>query len=145
MGPRALRLVAGYADGWEASYVTPAGFAARWEQLIGLLGDEGRPADALRRSVELDAVAVEEGESATPSIDRFRVSRGLDQGHPLLDTVLAGDATALVARMASYEAAGATDLMLGFADFPSTGMLETFGRTVLHGRASHATASSEQR
>jgi hypothetical protein len=34
--------------------------------------------------------------------------------------------------MAHYESAGATDLMLGFADFPSTGMLETFAATVLH-------------
>ena len=29
-----------------------------------------------------------------------------------------------------YAAAGATDLMLGFADFPATGMLERFARDV---------------
>jgi hypothetical protein len=30
----------------------------------------------------------------------------------------------------AYEAAGATDLLLGFADFPATGMLEAFAATV---------------
>ena len=37
-----------------------------------------------------------------------------------------GTDVAALERMAAYEAAGATDLMLGFADFPSTGMLEAF-------------------
>jgi alkanesulfonate monooxygenase SsuD/methylene tetrahydromethanopterin reductase-like flavin-dependent oxidoreductase (luciferase family) len=131
MGPRALALTARCADGWEASYVSPADFATRWQRLSTLLAAERRPADALLRSVELDAIATEEGGPLDDLIDRFRVARGLERGHPLLDTVLAGDGTALAGRMASYEGAGATDLMLGFADFPSTGMLETFAATVL--------------
>ena len=52
-----------------------------------------------------------------------------------LTMVLAGDGAALTARMAEYEAAGATDLMLGFADFPSTTMLERFAATALAGRS----------
>jgi len=32
--------------------------------------------------------------------------------------------TPLAARIAQYAAAGATDLMLGFADFPATRMVE---------------------
>jgi hypothetical protein len=37
----------------------------------------------------------------------------------------------VAARVLEYEAAGATDLMLGFVDFPATGMLERFARDVM--------------
>jgi alkanesulfonate monooxygenase SsuD/methylene tetrahydromethanopterin reductase-like flavin-dependent oxidoreductase (luciferase family) len=119
MGPRALALTARCADGWEASYVTPAEFASRSRQVH----------ERVRaRSIELDAIAIKDGDAVAPHAERFRDARGLAPGHALLDTVLAGDGPALVARMAEYERAGATDLMLGFADFPSTAMLETFAR-----------------
>jgi hypothetical protein len=49
----------------------------------------------------------------------------------MLSSSLAGDGPALVERMASYEKAGASDLMLGFVDFPSTAMLEAFAAAVL--------------
>jgi len=107
MGPRALALTARCADGWEASYLSPADFAMRWQR--------GAPLD--------------------PLIDRFRAARGIERGHPLLDTILAGDGEAIDDRMAGYGAVGATDLMLGFADFPSTGMLEAFAASLLHGRS----------
>ena len=128
MGPRALAVTARCADGWEASYVTPAQLAARSARLSALLRSAGRADDAIRRSVELDAVVTADG----GALDRFRLARGLAPGHPLLETVLAGDGAALRARIAQYERAGATDLMLGFADFPSTTMLETFARSALH-------------
>ena len=134
MGPRALALTARCADGWEASYVPPADFAARWQRLSALLRSEGRTADAFLRSVELDAILTTNGGSRDALIDGFRVARGLERGHPLLDTVLAGDGAAVLQRMAEYETAGATDLMLGFADFPSTAMLERFAATALAGR-----------
>jgi alkanesulfonate monooxygenase SsuD/methylene tetrahydromethanopterin reductase-like flavin-dependent oxidoreductase (luciferase family) len=141
MGPRALALTARCADGWEASYVSPAEFAARWQRLATMLRNEGRTEHAMRRSVELDAIAIERGESVETALDPFRVARGLDRGHSLLDTVLAGDGPALAARMADYEAAGATDLMLGFADFPSTGMLERFAAAIRHGGSGPPAAS----
>jgi len=133
MGTRALALTARCADGWEASYVSSADFAMRWQRLSALLGAEGRTVDAFPRSVELDAI-VTEG-PLDPLIDRFCAARSIERGHPLLATVLAGDGRAIAEQMAGYEAAGATDLMLGFADFPSTGMLEAFATTVLHGRS----------
>jgi alkanesulfonate monooxygenase SsuD/methylene tetrahydromethanopterin reductase-like flavin-dependent oxidoreductase (luciferase family) len=46
-------------------------------------------------------------------------------------TTLVGPAEAVRARVAEYAAAGVTDLMLGFADFPDTGMLELFAERVL--------------
>ena len=62
--------------------------------------------------------------------DEFCVARGIDRAHPLAATVLAGDPDTIAARVAEYAAAGATDLMLGFADFPSTLMLEAFAAHV---------------
>ena len=130
MGPRALALAARCADGWEASYVSSADFAACSDSLSALLRAEGRTVDGFRRSVELDAIPLAEGAARDDAIDRFRATRGLARGHPLLDTVLAGDRVALIQRMVRYEAAGATDLMLGFADFPSTAMLEAFAEVM---------------
>lgn len=132
MGPRALAITARCAEGWEASYVSPEDFARRWQHLIKLLESERRRVESFRRSVELDAIVTEAGEPPEPSLARFCTERGIDREHALMGTVLAGDATAIAARIAAYEAAGATDLMLGFADFPSTRMLELFAATVLH-------------
>jgi alkanesulfonate monooxygenase SsuD/methylene tetrahydromethanopterin reductase-like flavin-dependent oxidoreductase (luciferase family) len=131
MGARALALTARCADGWEASYVSPQGFATRWQQLSTLLRSSGRADDTVRRSVELDAIVADDRRALDELIERFRISRGVEHGHSLLDTVLAGASPALVERMASYEKAGATDLMLGFIDFPSTAMLEAFAAAAL--------------
>lgn len=132
-GPRALALTARCADGWEASYLSPDDFAARWKHLSKLLEAEGRPVDAFRRSVELDAIVTDTDGSLDPLMARFCIERGIDRRHPLLGTVLAGDGAVIADRIACYEAAGATDLMLGFADFPSTRMLEVFAASVFHG------------
>ncbi len=131
MGPRALALTARCADGWEASHLSPGDFAMRWQRLSTLLRAQSRVVDSFRRSVELDAIVTETSGPLDPPMTRFCAERGLDREHPLLDSVLAGDAVAISDRIACYEAAGATDLMLGFADFPATRMLEMFAATVL--------------
>ncbi len=46
-------------------------------------------------------------------------------------TVLAGEPAAVLERIAQYRAAGATNLMCAFADFPETGMLERFASEVI--------------
>jgi alkanesulfonate monooxygenase SsuD/methylene tetrahydromethanopterin reductase-like flavin-dependent oxidoreductase (luciferase family) len=142
MGPRALALTARCADGWEASYLSPDDFAARGERLARLLRAEGREVDSLRRSVELDVIVTEAGGVLDPLLARFCAERGIDREHPVLGTVLAGDGAAIAERIASYEAAGATDLMLGFADFPSTRMLERFATAVLQRRRATPGASA---
>src|SRR5688500_3238281 len=52
MRPRALALVARAADGWEASFLTPADLSVRAAALDALLAAAGRPRHAVRRSVE---------------------------------------------------------------------------------------------
>lgn len=126
MGPASLALVARRADGWEASHVTPEGFATAWRALQRRLAAEGRSPAALRRSVELDvALAASPSDSWRVLVD-FCAARGITPAHPLSGAALAGDAEAVAERSAAYAAAGATDLMLGFADFPATRMLEDF-------------------
>ena len=130
MGSRALAATARCADGWEASYLTPAAFAARWAFVREQLAAAGRPPRSLRRSVELDVVLAPLGRVPS-ALEAFCRARGIGRQHPLLEAVIAGDPALVAARIGDYAAAGATDLMLGFADFPATAMLETFAREVL--------------
>ena len=140
MGPRALALTARRADGWEASYVTPGVFGMLSERLDGLLAAAGRASRELQRSVEADVWLGSSPAECRGWARRFCAERRVEPGHALLDTVLAGDADAVAARALAYTAAGATDLMLGFADFPATAMLERFARDVLPRLAGPAVA-----
>jgi alkanesulfonate monooxygenase SsuD/methylene tetrahydromethanopterin reductase-like flavin-dependent oxidoreductase (luciferase family) len=130
MGPQALALAARRADGWEASYVTPADFAALAARLDGQLAAAGRRRDAVRRSVELDVILADSPRERDVWTRRFAAERGVTPGHAIVETALSGDAGAVAERIREYAAAGATDLMLGFADFPATDMLERFAREV---------------
>ena len=130
-GPSALALTARRADGWEASYLTPADFAARSARLDALLAAAGRGAGDVRRSVEIDVILTGSRAEQDAWTRRLRAERGGHAGDAVLDTALVGDADAVAARVVEYAGAGATDLMLGFADFPATGMLERFARDVL--------------
>ena len=130
MGRHALAAAARSADGWEASYVTPSAFAERWALVRRGLAVAGRPEAGFRRSVELDVVLAGPAR-LDAALDGFCRVRDIARDHPLLATMLCGDAAAVAARLADYEAAGVTDVMLGFADFPGTGMLEALARDVV--------------
>ena len=129
MRPMGLDLVARKAEGWEASYVTPHVFGDLWRDLQRRLAEAGRPQASLTRSIELDVALATDGD-ARRLREEFCAARGIESAHPLAATVLAGGPDAVAARIAEYAAAGATDLMLGFADFPSTSMLEAFAGEV---------------
>lgn len=131
MGPRALGLAAQHADGWEASYLTPGGYAEKAEQLRALLKTHGRAPESLRHSVEMDVVLGRDRREVQQWRDRFCRARGIPPDHPLLDAALVGEPRAVLERIAEYRAAGVTDLMCAFADFPETGMLERFAGQVL--------------
>jgi len=128
MGPRAA---ARLADGWEASFVTPGWLHDRCDEVAGMLADAGRAPGSLRVSVELDAVLADSFHAAAASLARFHERRGLHASHVVARAVLAGDPTTVAEGIARYAAAGATDLTLGFADFPDTRMLTLFTERVL--------------
>ena len=131
MRPRAIALAARCADGWEASCLPPAAFGNAAAQLDAALAMAGRPRDGVRRSVEVDAALLDAPAPVAAGIERFCRRRGIPRDHPLLDAALVGDTDAVVAGARDYGAAGATDLMVGFDDFPETAMLERFGTRVL--------------
>jgi alkanesulfonate monooxygenase SsuD/methylene tetrahydromethanopterin reductase-like flavin-dependent oxidoreductase (luciferase family) len=133
MGRRALG-VAARADGWEASYVTPAAFAERWARLRTLLAERGRAEADYRRSVELDVVLGIADDEVDDERRRFCADRAIEDADGLLAAALVGTPEAVADRVGRYAEAGVTDLMLGFADFPSTRMLELFAARVLTGR-----------
>jgi len=130
MSEQALAMVARQADGWEASYLPPGAFAERWQRLRRLIAAERRDPESVRRSIEVDVVLGRSPADAARALGRFCTARGIDSHHVLVATALAGDATAVAEAARAYEAAGVTDLLLGFADFPATGMLEAFAATV---------------
>jgi alkanesulfonate monooxygenase SsuD/methylene tetrahydromethanopterin reductase-like flavin-dependent oxidoreductase (luciferase family) len=130
MRPQALALTARRADGWEASYVTPATFATLGARLDALLAIEGRAPRAVRRSVEVDVIIADSPAECEGWIQRFAAERGGDAA-ALLETALVGDPEAVASRILAYAGAGATDLMLGFVDFPATTMLERIAREVV--------------
>jgi len=130
MRPQALALTARRADGWEASYVTPEILATLSARLDALLATEGRAPRALRRSVEVDVIVADSPAERERWIQRFAAERG-SAAAALLPTALVGDSEAVAARILAYAGAGATDLMLGFVDFPATTMLELIAREVV--------------
>jgi alkanesulfonate monooxygenase SsuD/methylene tetrahydromethanopterin reductase-like flavin-dependent oxidoreductase (luciferase family) len=131
MSPGALEVTARHADGWEASYLTPVDFQARWERLAAALERAGRQPASVARSVEVDVALAGSPGEAVATLESFREGRGLGPGHPLLRTALLGDATSIGEGIAAYAAAGATDLTLAFSDFPATDMLERLALEVL--------------
>ena len=130
MGQGALRVAAQRAAGWEASYLTPAAFGERWSGLRTLLEREGRPSWEYRRSVELDVVLGLTDAEVEDELRRFCAARAIERRDALLEAALVGTADTVAARIAQYAAAGATDLMLGFADFPAIRMVEIFAERV---------------
>jgi alkanesulfonate monooxygenase SsuD/methylene tetrahydromethanopterin reductase-like flavin-dependent oxidoreductase (luciferase family) len=131
MGPRALALAARAAEGWEASYLTPAALAARWARVKRWLTAAGRVPESLRRSVEVDVVIGRDGDEVGRGLERFLGARRLPRDHGLLATALVGEPAVVREQIGRFARAGATDLMLGFSDFPDTTMLELFAETVL--------------
>lgn len=144
MGRAALGVAARRADGWEASYLAPAAFEARWRAVQALLLREGRAPSALRRSVEVDVVLGRSRAAAEAARERFCAARAIDRRHPLLDAALVGTPDQIAETIGRYAAAGATDLMVGFADFPATDMLETFAERVLPALAGVPEASARR-
>jgi alkanesulfonate monooxygenase SsuD/methylene tetrahydromethanopterin reductase-like flavin-dependent oxidoreductase (luciferase family) len=131
MRPRALAVAARVADGWEASYLSPPALAAKWRQVRGRLARADRTPESLRRSVEADVVIARTGRRVAHALARFQAERGVTPPHALLATALIGTPTAVRSQAQRFVRAGATDLMLGFSDFPETGMLELFADAVL--------------
>ncbi|HET9979847.1 MAG TPA: TIGR03560 family F420-dependent LLM class oxidoreductase [Ktedonobacterales bacterium] len=135
-GPkRTLPLVARYADIWNALMVTPDEFRALSAQLDGLLRAEGRPPDAVRRTLMINL---------TFAADRERLANKLgvaDVGGSSLEAAVAnmrasqknlvGTPEMVREQIAAYADAGAQELMLQWLDLDDIEGLRAFAQTVL--------------
>ncbi|MGH7428325.1 MAG: LLM class flavin-dependent oxidoreductase [Candidatus Methylomirabilaceae bacterium] len=130
MGDRMLAVAAELADGWEASYLTPAAFAEKLKRLKDHCHNTGRSARQIRRSVEVDVVVGDRGSELSAGTRQFLSARALPEGHPLLETALIADPSGCGDRILEYGEAGVTDFTLSFADFPEKGMLRLFAEQV---------------
>ena len=130
MGDRMLALAAELADGWEASYLTPATFAEKLKRLAEHCQTTGRDVGQIRRSVEVDVVVALKPTEVEATTRLFLQSRGLADGHPLLETALIGDPAQCRDRILEYRDAGVTDFTLSFTDFPAAEMLRLFAEQV---------------
>jgi len=81
--------------------------------------------------VELDVVIGRDARATEEARQRFCLGRDIPRDHPLLDTALVGEPGTVLRRIADYEAAGVTDLMCAFADFPGLEMLTLFAQEIL--------------
>jgi alkanesulfonate monooxygenase SsuD/methylene tetrahydromethanopterin reductase-like flavin-dependent oxidoreductase (luciferase family) len=130
MGDRMLALVAELADGWEASYLTPATFAEKLTRLAEHCQTTGRDVGQIRRSGEVDVVLALKPTEVKATTRLFLESRGLADGHPQLETARIGDPARCRDRILQYRNAGVTDFTLSFADFPAREMLRLFAEQV---------------
>jgi len=131
MGDRMLALAAELADGWEASYLTPAAFAEKLNRLSEHCQTTGQDVGRIRRSVEVDVALVERPAEVEACARQFIQGRSLPDDHLLLETSLIGDPAQCRDRILQYRDAGVTDFTLSFADFPSRAMLRLFAERIL--------------
>jgi len=104
-----------------------------WTVLAEHCQTTGRDVGQIRRSVEVDVVVAPKPTEVEATTRLFLQSRGLADGHPLLETALIGDPAQCRDRILQHRDAGVTDSTLSFADFPAGEMLRLFAEQVLPG------------
>lgn len=127
-GPkRSLPLAAKYADEWNGVYITPADYRQRNALLDGLLKDEGRAPDSVRRSVMTGLVFAD-----TPA-EVERKARFWDATPDELRQhgMIVGRGQQVIEAVAAFEEAGAGRIMLQWLDLDDIDGLETLARLLL--------------
>jgi F420-dependent oxidoreductase-like protein len=127
-GPRrTLPLAAQVADEWNATFQTPAGFAALSARLDARLQAAGRPADAVRRSLMTGAVfGRDAGELAARLAARGRTAEELRARG-----LLVGTGAECAEQLAALAAAGVQRVMIQWLELDDLAGLEALARAVL--------------
>jgi alkanesulfonate monooxygenase SsuD/methylene tetrahydromethanopterin reductase-like flavin-dependent oxidoreductase (luciferase family) len=120
VGPKAMEVAARHADVWEASYLTPDGFAA--------LAAQFRPtAGPVIRSLEVDAVTAATEPERRRLQQSFLAERGA-AGPTALGQALTGPTERLAEQLAAYRAAGVDQLLVACVDPHHRSSLEILAR-----------------
>jgi alkanesulfonate monooxygenase SsuD/methylene tetrahydromethanopterin reductase-like flavin-dependent oxidoreductase (luciferase family) len=124
VGPASMRIAARHADVWEASYLTPAEFAAlgrRFDEITATSEGGARP---VLRSLEVDAVTAGSAAARRRLERRFLAERGAADP-AALSKALTGTGDELARQLTAYRAAGADQLVIAAVDPHDRSTLET--------------------
>ena len=134
-GPkRTLPLVARYADIWNALMVTPDEFRALSAQLDDLLRAEGRPPDAVRRTLMINLTFAADRERLANRLAVADTSGSLETAVANMRATqknIVGTPEMAREQIAAYADAGAQELMLQWLDLDDIEGLRAFAQTVL--------------
>jgi alkanesulfonate monooxygenase SsuD/methylene tetrahydromethanopterin reductase-like flavin-dependent oxidoreductase (luciferase family) len=146
-----LAAVADHADGWNSTPTSVAGYAEKWGKVAAACAAQGRDADTLTRSLEIQILvaptrqAVREqlrSIAALPASARRPVDPAVlahlqetpPEAPPLPEAIganwLIGTPDEVAEQIAAYERLGVSHLMLWFVDFPSDEGLRLFAEAV---------------
>lgn len=143
LGDASIRLIAEKADGWNSFPLSVADYAAAAARIDGACARIGREPTALRRSLEIQVLVLEDDAEWDDWVHRWERLRAEAPLGPatsdlvppstvvdraaldaVRDTSLIGTPEQIAARIDAYRAAGATDLVCWFMDLPSHRSME---------------------
>lgn len=125
-GPkRTLPLVAKYADEWNAVSLTIEEFRTRNARLAELLEAEGRPADAVKRTIMTRGLVARDHASLLQKEDAETIARIRDRG------AVVGTPNEIVDHLGRIAAAGVHGVMLQWIDLDDIAGLELIASDVL--------------
>lgn len=125
---RTVPLAAKYAEEWNGVFLSPQGFKERSEALDRALDDNGRPRDAVRRSLMLGTVFVRDEQSLPDALS----ANGLESVDEARESgVVAGTPDMWVQTLRTYRDAGVQRVMLQWLDPDDIEGIEIVAREVL--------------
>jgi F420-dependent oxidoreductase-like protein len=123
---RTLPLVARYADEWNGVFLTPERFAARSARLDRLLAEQGRPPQAVRRTL-MTGIVFDERRAA---VEQAAAAHGQTPDELRARGMVVGDGAAVREQLAALEAAGVQRVMLQWLALDDLAGLEALARAL---------------
>ena len=127
---RTLPLAARYADEWNALYIPADEFAKLNATLDGLLGEENRPANRVRRSLMTGCIFGRSEEEVQRKV-RARTSDKFDSDALRARGLVIGTSSQIAAQLARLEEAGVEGVMLQWLDLDDLQGLEAMAKGIL--------------
>lgn len=127
---RTLPLAARYADEWNALYIPADEFAKLNATLDGLLGEENRPANRVRRSLMTGCIFGRSEEEVQRKV-RARTSDKYDSDALRARGLVIGTSSQIADQLARLEEAGVEGVMLQWLDLDDLQGLEAMAKGIL--------------
>lgn len=130
---RSLRRVARLADGWMTTWLTPADFASRWQEIQRNLEEENRDPTTFDNTLYYNVNINEDREAAADESKRFLDTYyGFDITRPALDVWVAyGSPQEVIEKLQAFVAAGAKEITVRLTSWDQQGQYERFINEVI--------------